>query len=67
MRFIDLSATIGPNSHPNAKPYERLETRYTGHCDGAAQIQALLGVPSDLLRDRERWLLRNSPHWELIV
>jgi kynurenine formamidase len=54
MRFIDLSATIGP-SDPNAKPYERVEIRYTGHCDGAAQIQALLGVPSDLLRDREGW------------
>ncbi len=54
MRFIDLSTTIGP-SDPNAKPYEQVEIRYTGHCDGAAQIQALLGVPSDLLRDREGW------------
>jgi hypothetical protein len=56
MRFIDLSATIGP-SDPGAKPYERVEIRYTGHNEGAAQIQALLGVPPDLLRNREGWAI----------
>jgi hypothetical protein len=56
MRFINLSATIDP-SDPGAKPYERVEVRYTVHTEGAAQIQALLGVPPDLLRDREGWAI----------
>jgi kynurenine formamidase len=56
MRFIDLSAPIAP-SHPGAKPYERIEIQYTGHTEGAVQIQAMLGVPPQLLRDREGWAI----------
>jgi kynurenine formamidase len=56
MRFNDLSATIGP-SDPGAKPYEEVEIRYAGHTEGTAQIQAVLGVPPDLLRDGEGWAI----------
>jgi kynurenine formamidase len=56
MRFIDLSATIDPSS-PGAKPYERVEIRYISHTEGTAQIQTLLGVPIQLLRDQEGWVI----------
>jgi kynurenine formamidase len=56
MRFIDLSAPIA-TSHPGAKPCERVEIQYTGHAEGAAQIQAILGVPPHLLRNREGWAI----------
>jgi kynurenine formamidase len=56
MRIIDLSAPIGPSA-PNAAPYERVEMSYTSHADGAAQVQALLGVPPDLLRHGEGWAI----------
>jgi kynurenine formamidase len=54
MRFIDLTAPIAP-SPPDAPPYARVEIRYTSYAEGAAQIQALLGVPPELLRDGEGW------------
>jgi kynurenine formamidase len=56
MRIIDLSAAISP-SPPDAAPFERVEMRYASHVEGAAQIQALLGVPSHLLRDGEGWAI----------
>jgi hypothetical protein len=56
MRFVELSAPIAP-SHSAAKPYERIEINYTRHAVGARQIQALLGVPPQLLRDREGWAI----------
>ena len=65
MRFIDLSATIDP-SDPGAKPYERVEVRYTVHTEGAAQIQGMLGVPPDLLRDREGWATRPAS-WQFFL
>jgi kynurenine formamidase len=56
MRIIDLSATIVP-SPPDALPFERIEVRPTSHAEGAAQIQSLLQVPPDLLRDGEGWAI----------
>ena len=41
MRFIDLSATIDP-SHPGAKPYERVEVRYTVHTEGQPRYRRSL-------------------------
>jgi kynurenine formamidase len=54
MRIIDLSAPIAP-SPPDAAPFERVEIKSTSHAEGAAQIQAMLGVPPDLLRNGEGW------------
>jgi kynurenine formamidase len=54
MRIIDLSAPIAP-SPPDAAPFERVEIRYSSHAEGAAQVQALLGVPPHLLRNGEGW------------
>jgi kynurenine formamidase len=54
MRIIDLSAPIVPSS-PSSAAFDRNEMKYTGHAEGAAQIHALLGVPSSLLRDGEGW------------
>jgi kynurenine formamidase len=56
MRIIDLSAPI-TTSPPDAAPFERVEIRYTSHQDGAAQIQAMLGVPPELLRRGEGWAI----------
>src|SRR5262245_8346308 len=54
MRFVDLTAPIAP-SPPDAPPYARVEVRYTSHAEGAAQIEALLGVTSEWLKDGEGW------------
>lgn len=54
MRIIDLSTTIAP-SPPDAPPFERVGIRYASHAEGAAQVEALLKVPPDLLRDGEGW------------
>jgi kynurenine formamidase len=54
MRFVDLSAPIAP-SPENTPPYLRTEITYGDHAAGAAQVQALLGVPPQLLRDGEGW------------
>ncbi len=56
MRIIDLSAPIAPTP-PDAAPFERVEMERTSHAEGAAQIQALLGVPPDLLRHGEGWAI----------
>ena len=56
MRIIDLSAPIAP-SPPEAAPFERVEIRYTSHVEGAAQVQAVLGVPPHLLRHGEGWAI----------
>jgi kynurenine formamidase len=52
--MIDLSATISPSS-PATPDFLRTEMSYNDHRSGAAQIQALLGVPASLLRDQEGW------------
>ena len=54
MRFIDLSATIAP-SRPDALPFERVEINYLSHAEGASQIETMLKVPPDLLRNDEGW------------
>jgi kynurenine formamidase len=56
MRLIDLSAPIG-NTPPDAAPFERVEMRSTSHAEGAAQIQAMLGVPPEWLRQGEGWAI----------
>ena len=54
MRIIDLSAPIAP-SPPDVPSYARVDMTRTSHAEGAAQIEALLQVPSDLLRNGEGW------------
>jgi kynurenine formamidase len=56
MRIIDLSAPIG-TTPPDAAPFERVELRSTSHAEGAAQIQAMLGVPPEWLRHGEGWAI----------
>jgi kynurenine formamidase len=56
MRIIDLSATIAP-SPADASPLQRVEIRYSGHAEGASQIQSILQVPPHLLRDGEGWAI----------
>jgi hypothetical protein len=58
MRIVDLSAPIVPSSE-GTPPFLRTEITYGDHAAGAAQIQALLGVPAELLRDGEGWAGRN--------
>jgi kynurenine formamidase len=54
MRFVDLSAPIAP-SPPETPDALRTDIEYQDHAAGAAQIEALLGVPARLLRDGEGW------------
>jgi kynurenine formamidase len=56
MPIVDLSATIAP-SPPDAPALQRIEINYAGHAEGAAQIQAMLGVPPRLLRNGEGWAI----------
>jgi kynurenine formamidase len=54
MRLIDLSARIcqSPSELPEVL---RTDIEFVDHAQGAAQIEALLGVPARLLRDEEGW------------
>ena len=54
VRLVDLSAPISqsPGDMPEVL---RTDIEFTDHEAGAAQIEALLGVPARLLRDREGW------------
>jgi kynurenine formamidase len=54
MELIDLSAPIRPDPPELPEPL-RTEISYEGHADGARQIEALLGVGKELLRDGEGW------------
>jgi kynurenine formamidase len=56
MRIIDLSAPIVP-SRPDAQSFERVEIAFTSHAEGAAQVEAMLGVPPVLLRNGEGWAI----------
>jgi len=56
MRIIDLSATIAP-SGPGAASFERVEIKFSTHAEGAGQIETMLGVPSELLRQGEGWAI----------
>jgi kynurenine formamidase len=52
--IIDLSAPIQP-SPPDLPEFLRTDIAYHDHQEGAAQIEAMLGVPRRLLRDGEGW------------
>jgi len=54
MTFIDLSAPIisDPGDWPDAL---RVEIEYADHAAGARDVEALLGVGPELLRDGEGW------------
>jgi kynurenine formamidase len=54
MRLIDLSGPI-VQSPPDLPDALRTDIEYADHAAGAAQIEALLGVPERLLRDGEGW------------
>ncbi len=54
MRIVDLSAPIEPSPPDTPEPL-RTDLEFSGHAAGAAQIEALLGVPQRLLRDGEGW------------
>jgi kynurenine formamidase len=54
MRFVDLSAPIRQSPAETPEPL-RTDIEYSDHTEGARQIEALLGVPSRLLRDGEGW------------
>jgi kynurenine formamidase len=55
-RFVDLSAPIrqSPAETPDLL---RTDIEFSGHAEGAGQIEALLGVPPRLLHDGEGWAL----------
>ena len=54
MRFVDLSAPIRQSPPETPEPL-RTDIEYSGHAEGAAFIESLLGVPARLLRDGEGW------------
>jgi kynurenine formamidase len=54
MALIDLSAPIEPDPEELPAPL-RVELAYSDHAAGAAQIEAMFGVPPRLLRDDEGW------------
>jgi kynurenine formamidase len=56
MRIVDLSAPIvpGPDSVPEIL---RTEIQFVDHAGGAAQIEEMFGVGTDLLRDGEGWAI----------
>jgi kynurenine formamidase len=58
MRFIDLSAPI-LQSPPEIPDALRTDIEFADHAAGARQIEALLGVPPRLLRDREGWAVES--------
>jgi kynurenine formamidase len=53
-RFVDLSAPIA-SSPPELPEPLRTDISYADHAAGAAQIEAMLGVGPELLRDGEGW------------
>ena len=56
VRLVDLSAPIR-QSPPDLPELFRTDIEFSGHAEGAAQIEALLGVPPRLLRDGEGWAI----------
>jgi kynurenine formamidase len=53
-RIVDLSARI-VGSPPGVPVFQRNEVEYFDHAAGAAEIEAMFGVPARLLRDGEGW------------
>jgi kynurenine formamidase len=56
MRFVDLSAPIVQSPADTPEPL-RTDIEFMDHAAGAQQIEALVGVPSQLLRDGEGWAI----------
>ena len=56
MRFVDLSAPIVQSPADMPEPL-RTDIEFVDHAAGARQIEALLKVPSRLLRDGEGWAI----------
>jgi kynurenine formamidase len=56
--LIDLSAPIEPSPGDLPELF-RTDIEYVGHDAGAAQIQAMFGVPRELLRDGEGWAVES--------
>jgi kynurenine formamidase len=56
MTFVDLSAPIRQSPPETPEPL-RTDIEFSDHADGAHQIEALVGVPSHLLRDGEGWAI----------
>jgi kynurenine formamidase len=54
VRIVDLSAPIAESS-PGTPDFQRNAVEYVDHAQGAAEVEALYGVPARLLRDREGW------------
>ena len=54
MQLVDLSAPIEPSPPELLEPL-KVKLEYSDHAAGAAQIEALFGVPAGLLRDGEGW------------
>jgi kynurenine formamidase len=54
MPLVDLSAPIR-QSPPEIPEAFRTDIEFSGHAEGATQIETLLGVPRRLLRDGEGW------------
>jgi kynurenine formamidase len=54
MRIVDLSVPIAP-SPEGTPPMLATGVEYLSHAGGAAEIEAMLGVPARLLRDGEGW------------
>jgi kynurenine formamidase len=53
-KIIDLSAPIAP-SPPDTPEFQRTDVAYLDHAAGAAEVEALFGVPARLLRNGEGW------------
>ena len=58
VRLIDLSAPIEP-SQPELPDPLRTDISFADHAAGAAQAEALFGVPARLLRDGEGWAVED--------
>src|SRR5436190_3840724 len=62
MRLVDLSSPIAP-TRPDLPPFLKTEIAPTDHAQGAADIEALFGVPPRLLRDGEGWAVEAFTHF----
>jgi len=62
MRLVDLTAPITPSPPETPEPL-RTDIAFQSHAEGAAQIEALLGVPARLLRDGEGWATETFTHF----
>src|SRR5262245_27962075 len=54
MALVDLSAPIRPDPEEYPDPL-RTDVEYSDHAEGAAAIEGLFGVTTDLLRNGEGW------------